>query len=168
MRDLRPLARSLALLGAALLTAGVSVSCATSKEHQANDSRIQQEDLTDEVRQTEAAFAKTMQDRDFAAFGGFISSEAVFFSGPEPLRGRAAVLEGWQPFFEGAQAPFSWKPGQVEVLDSGTLALTSGPVFNPEGRQVATFTSVWRREGPGTWRIVFDKGNPVEAPAAQR
>ena len=26
---------------------------------------------------------------------------------------------------------------------------------------VATFTSVWRLEAPGTWRIVFDKGNDV-------
>lgn len=27
-----------------------------------------------------------------------------------------------------AEAPFSWEPAQVEVLDSGTLALSSGPV----------------------------------------
>ena len=58
-------------------------------------------------------------------------------------------------------APFSWEPEQVQVLDSGTLALSSGPVRNPEGKTVATFTSIWRLEAPGVWRIVFDKGNRV-------
>ena len=57
------------------------------------------------------------------------------------------------------EAPFRWEPAQVEVLDSGALALSSGPVFDPAGTEVATFTSVWRRESPGVWRIVFDKGN---------
>jgi len=25
---------------------------------------------------------------------------------------------------------------------------------------LATFSSIWRQESPGVWRIVFDKGNP--------
>lgn len=45
------------------------------------------------------------------------------------------------------------------VLDSGTLALSTGPVRDPKGKLVATYTSIWRLEAPGTWRIVFDKGN---------
>jgi ketosteroid isomerase-like protein len=47
------------------------------------------------------------------------------------------------------------------VLDNGTLALTSGPVFDPGGRLVGTFASIWRREPDGRWRVVFDKGCPV-------
>lgn len=27
--------------------------------------------------------------------------------------------------------------------------------------QVATFTSVWRLQAPGVWRVVFDKGNDL-------
>ena len=62
------------------------------------------------------------------------------------------------------------RPAIVVVLDSGTLALSSGPVFDPAGQQVATFTSIWRREAKGVWRIVFDKGNqvcPPPSPAAE-
>jgi hypothetical protein len=47
----------------------------------------------------------------------------------------------------------------VVVLDSGALALSSGPVRNPAGERVATFQSVWRLEADGQWRIVFDKGS---------
>ncbi len=117
--------------------------------------------LERQVADSERAFAKTMADRDHAAFGRFLSDEAVFFSGPAPLRGKQQVSAGWKRFYEKPAAPFSWKPEQVEVLDSGTLALSTGPVFDPSGKQVGTFTSIWRLEAPGTWRIIFDKGCDV-------
>lgn len=113
------------------------------------------------VAQTERAFAKTMADRDHAAFMAFLSEEAVFFSGSTPLRGKAQVANAWKRFYVTAQAPFSWQPEQVEVLPSGTLALSSGPVRDAQGKLIATFTSIWRLEAPGVWRIVFDKGNDV-------
>ena len=75
--------------------------------------------------------------------------------------GAEAVAAWWKKYYEGKEAPFSWEPAQVEVLESGTLALSTGPVRDPAGTQTGTFTSIWRREGPGRWRIVFDKGNPV-------
>ena len=119
-----------------------------------------QADLTQQVADAERAFAKTMADRNHAAFAAFLSEEAIFFTGPSPLRGKAAVAAGWKRFYEAPKAPFSWRPETVEVLDSGSLALSSGPVFDPAGQKIATFTSIWRQEAPGVWRIVLDKGNP--------
>lgn len=117
--------------------------------------------LAQEVAATERAFAATMAARDHAAFTAFLAEEAVFFAGDTALRGRDAVAAHWQRYYEGPQAPFSWAPERVEVLDSGTLALSSGPVRDPAGTTVGSFTSIWRREAPGVWRIVFDKGCPV-------
>jgi ketosteroid isomerase-like protein len=90
-----------------------------------------------------------------------VSEEAVFFTGPKPLVGRQAVADAWKRFYTSPQAPFSWEPGVVVVLESGTLAFSTGPVRNPSGKQVATFSSTWRLEAPGTWRVVFDSGNDV-------
>ena len=115
-------------------------------------------ELKQQVIDTETAFAATMAARDHAAFGSFLADETLFFSGKGPLRGKAAVTEAWKPFYEGSQAPFSWKPTEVEVLDSGTLAISSGPVYDPGGKLVGTFNSIWRLEAPGQWRIIFDKG----------
>jgi ketosteroid isomerase-like protein len=114
----------------------------------------------DEVRNTERAFAKTMADRNHAAFVSFLSDEAIFMGQDGTLRGRQAVGDGWKRFYEGAAPPFSWEPDRVEVLDSGTLGLSSGPVRDAQGRRVGTFNSVWRREAGGNWKIVFDKGCP--------
>jgi ketosteroid isomerase-like protein len=114
--------------------------------------------LREQVMATERAFARTMADRDFAAFTAFLSDEAVFLSGPAPLRGKAQVAAYWKRWFEAKEAPFSWEPAEALVLDSGTLALSTGPVRNPAGKRFATFTSVWRLEAPGAWRIVLDKG----------
>jgi ketosteroid isomerase-like protein len=117
------------------------------------------EALEAKVRAREAAFAKTMADRDHSAFATFVSEEAVFL-GRTALRGRSAVAAGWKAYFEGAKAPFSWAPDRVEVLSSGTLALSTGPVLDPDGRRAGTFTSTWRLEKDGEWRVVLDSGCP--------
>jgi ketosteroid isomerase-like protein len=118
------------------------------------------EALARQVADTERAFARTMAQRDHAAFAGFVSEQARFFGGGKVLRGRAEVAAGWRPFFDGPQAPFSWEPDQVEVLPDGTLALSTGPVRDPAGRLVGRFSSIWRQEAPGMWRVVFDRGEP--------
>jgi ketosteroid isomerase-like protein len=116
--------------------------------------------LTEQVRRAEIAFAKTMADRDHAAFTSFLAEEAVFVGTNRVLRGAKEVAAGWKSLYEGPQAPFSWAPDQVQVLDSGSLALSSGPVRDPSGKRIGTFNSIWRREPGGTWKIVIDHGCP--------
>jgi len=113
------------------------------------------------VEETERAFANTMAQRDFEKFKTFISEDAIFFSGTTPLRGRQQIADAWEGFFKDPVAPFSWEPEHVEVLESGTLAWSTGPVYDPEGKVVATFNSVWQLDASHQWRIIFDKGNDV-------
>ena len=117
--------------------------------------------LEREVIQTERAFAKTMAERNFAAFTSFLADDAIFFSGDEPLHGKERVAEAWKGLYDKPEPAFSWEPERVVVLDSGNLALSTGPVHDPKGKLVGTFTSIWRRDAPGVWHIVFDKGNDV-------
>ena len=114
----------------------------------------------DEVRAAETAFAKSMADRNLAAFTALLADDAVFWGGKGVNRGKAAVAADWKRFFDGAAAPFSWAPADVEVLPSGNLGFTSGPVFDPKGNRIGTFNSVWQRQPDGSWKIVFDKGCP--------
>ena len=146
------IARRLALTGGAtVLAAAVGVVAPLSAQDRAAVQR--------EVRSREEAFARTMADRDLRAFTSFLSPEAVFI-GRQVSRGPKEITETWKRFFDGPAAPFSWRPETVEVLDSGTLALSSGPVFGPDGKRIGTFNSTWRQEPDGVWRIVLDNGCP--------
>lgn len=112
-----------------------------------------------EVEASEIAFAKAFSDRDLDAFLSFVSPEAVFFNGNEPSRGLDAIARLWAPNFDGADAPFSWHPDVIQVLESGRLALSSGPVLSASGEEAGRFNSIWRKDPDGQWRVVFDKGS---------
>lgn len=77
------------------------------------------------------------------------------------MRGKAAISADWKKFYDSPPAPFSWKPDLVEVLPSGALAYSTGPVATPDGKVFARFNSIWRLEAPSVWRVVFDSGSAV-------
>ena len=116
----------------------------------------------EQVLAAERAFAKSMADRSLTAFSQYVAEEAIFFTGAVPFRGKPEVIAGWSRFFEGQAAPFSWEPDRVEVLQSGTLALSTGLVRDSSGKVIGRFNSIWRKEAAGVWRVVFDKGSPPE------
>jgi ketosteroid isomerase-like protein len=129
-----------------------------------DDGRVREE-ARGAVMAAERAFAKSMEDRDVEACASWLSEEAIFFTTPTPLRGKAAVLSYWSRYFTSKDAPFSWDPDQVETVASGTLALSTGPVRDPAGNIIGRFNSIWRLEAPGRWRVVFDKGSSSPAPS---
>jgi ketosteroid isomerase-like protein len=116
--------------------------------------------LRRQVEAAERAFAKSMADRDLAAFERHLSEGTIFY-GRGVLRGKAAVVAAWKGFYEGPTPPFSWEPDQVDVTPDGTLAMSTGPVRDPAGKRVSRFNTIWRQEAPGVWRVLFDKGQPL-------
>lgn len=147
------LMRLATLLGTAAVVAG----CANAPEilPSTKDSNMVS---ARKVRDAEASFARTMERRDFEGFKKFLAADAIFFSGPEPLRGKEAVAAYWKRWFDTPAAPFTWEPRDVEVIDNNTLGMSKGPVFGPDGRPIGSFHSIWRRDPDGEWRIVFDAG----------
>jgi ketosteroid isomerase-like protein len=147
----------------ALAMAALAGCTSLSQTHGARSPSKRETTARDEVIATEHAFAKTMADRDFKAFTGFVAGEAIFFSGNSVEHGSGAIAAAWRPYFNGPTAPFSWVPDNVQVLPSGKLALSTGPVYI-QGKEVGRFNSIWRLESAHTWRIVFDKGEAVCTP----
>jgi len=115
-----------------------------------------------QVRQVECSFAASMAKRDLAAFEQHLAGPTLFFGGgSQILEGKAAVVAAWKPFFDGPQAPFSWEPDQIAVVGDGSLGYSTGLVRDPKGELIGRFASVWRREAPGRWRIIIDRGVPL-------
>ncbi|MBQ5938422.1 MULTISPECIES: DUF4440 domain-containing protein [unclassified Massilia] len=140
--------RTISLLTACLMLAATGSSA-----------RGPHEDLRKQVADSERAFAATMKARDFEGFTRFVADEAIFMSGEGALRGKQAVAQGWRKYFDKPAAPFSWEPEEVEVVDSGTLAYSGGPIYDRSGKKIGRFNSIWRLEAPGKWRVVFDRGS---------
>ena len=57
-------------------------------------------DPAEEVRQTEAAFAKAFADRDAAKFFSMVLDDATFIPALRTLSGKGQVQERWSRFFE--------------------------------------------------------------------
>ena len=113
--------------------------------------------ITAEVKAAETAFARTMADRRLDQFTDFVAEDAVFV-GAAPNIGRAKIVEKWAAFFKGPQAPFSWAPDAVAVAADGRTAVSTGLARDPAGKIVSRFTSIWRKDPDGHWRVIADQG----------
>jgi proline iminopeptidase len=53
------------------------------------------------------------------------------------------------------------------VNAAGTIGLSSGPVFDADGKHISHYTSTWVKQADGSWKILFDGGGPTAAPFAE-
>ncbi|HEX7151861.1 MAG TPA: alpha/beta fold hydrolase [Thermoanaerobaculia bacterium] len=117
-------------------------------------------DPVEEVRQAEIAFAKAFGDHNLAAFSELVAEDATFFNALGTQRGKKAVVEAWGRMVNAPEAPFSWGPERVAV--AGEVAFSTGPIYDPRGKLSAYYTSMWRKQADGKWKVVFDgPGSPV-------
>lgn len=110
----------------------------------------------DEVRAAETAFAKAFADRDSATFFSYLLDDSTFLGGKQTMNGRAEVVKVWSEFFKDPKAPFSWKPERVVTNAAGDIGLSTGPVYNAEGKHISDYSSIWQKQKDGSWKIVFD------------
>ncbi|TDP71699.1 YybH family protein [Roseateles toxinivorans] len=152
---------------AAAAVLGVMMVMPASAQPAAPLQALDRDPLTLQVAEAERAFARTMAQRDLAAFAQFVSEDALFFAGRKTQKGRAEVVAAWKRFFDGAQAPFSWAPDQVELAPGGQFAYSTGPVWGPDGKLISRFNTVWRLESPGVWRVLYDRGEALPCDCAK-
>ena len=118
-----------------------------------------------EVWTRERSFAQTVADHDAAAFAEHLHPGAIFIGGPEPARGKDAVIAGWAPLVKGDGVRLRWSPDQVVIGGDPDIALSMGPFWledptpgaNPRFRS-GRFISTWRRDAQGTWHVLYDGG----------
>ena len=151
-----------ALLALGLSLCGLDVGAATLP------SQSDLATIVADVKAAETAFAKTMADRRLDQFADFVAEDAVFVGAAMNI-GRARVVEKWSAFFKGPQAPFSWAPDAVAVAADGRTAVSTGLARDPAGKIVSRFTSIWRKDPDGHWRVIADQGvDACECPPGKK
>lgn len=121
----------------------------------------------------ERSFAASVAHHDAAAFADHVHAQAAFDAGsPEPIHGRAAVVDGWKGIIAGTPIKLGWSPGIVTIGGDGSLAISRGPAWIEDPRpdakshyRVGTFISTWIRDTDGQWRVLFDGGATPMHPA---
>lgn len=153
------------------LLAGLATASASAESPATNESRsrlteTELVELEESLRATEIAFATSVADKDWDRFASFIADEAIFVGGTV-LRGKRAILEGWEVFFREDAPQLTWAPEVVEIQGDGELGMTRGPYtleqVGPDGTTVSQsglFNSIWKRQPDGVWQVLFDAGCP--------
>jgi pimeloyl-ACP methyl ester carboxylesterase/ketosteroid isomerase-like protein len=122
-------------------------------------------DAVEEVRQAEIGFAKAFADRDKAKFFAYVADDAVFMGGLATQRGKDAVVKRWSRFFDNVSvAPFRWGPERVEITGGGKIGFSMGPIYDAEGNHGGYYSSIWQKQGDGTWKVIVD--GPGSPPAS--
>jgi ketosteroid isomerase-like protein len=123
-----------------------------------------------EVWNRELAFARSVAEHDAAAFAGFVHADAVFAAGqPRKQRGRDAIVRAWAGIVAGKDMTVEWYPTSVAVSGVDDLGWSSGPALfierpgSADARYFLTaYRSLWHRDADGTWRVLFDDGEPTK------
>ena len=144
-----------------------AVLAASAPARAAAPSADQLEAWATQVRSAEEAFARSLAERRLDHFTELVAEDAVF-RGATVHVGRADIVAAWKKLFDGPQAPFSWKPNLVTVAADGENALSTGPVFAPDGQVTGRFMTIWHRDADGRWRARVDQGvDPGPCPAGK-
>ena len=125
----------------------------------------------DLLLQLEAEFAADVAQRGHAAFVSHFAEEGV-----EVVDGggfdNIAAIRKQPPWPEGTS--LTWTPVKADMAASGDLGYTYGNYVytakNKEGKPVANYgkyTSIWKKQKDGQWKVVVDMGNSSPDPKAK-
>jgi len=125
--------------------------------------------LKQEVLETDRSFNKMATEKGIAEAFIYYADERVIKPSPgqQPIVGKYALMQSYKenpPTYS-----LTWDPIRAEA--SGALGYTFGGytlmVKNSAGRDTTiygNYVSIWKRKNDGSWRYVFDAGNPTPGP----
>jgi ketosteroid isomerase-like protein len=120
------------------------------------------------LRQLEANFAADVAKNGHAAFLTYFAEDGVEVVDGGGFDNKDAMRKQ-PPWPEGTS--LTWAPIKAEMSASGDLGYTYGnyiyTVKNKEGKLVANYgkyTSIWKKQKDGQWKVVVDVGNSSPDP----
>jgi len=116
-----------------------------------------------EIRETELAFTKLAKEQGLkVAFTTYAADDAVLNRGDKLIKGKKAIEEYYAKQ-KLDNVTLEWEPEFIKVAASGDLGYTYGPYMftsvdssGKETKSEGIFHTVWKRQGDGEWRFVWD------------
>ena len=122
----------------------------------------------DLLRKLEADFAQAVADRGHDAFVSYFAEDGVELEDGGAIKTKDDMRkEGPWP----SDLTLTWAPVKAEMAASGDLGFTYGNYQlkskDKDGKLVTRYgkyTSIWKKQKDGSWKVLLDMGNSSPAP----
>jgi len=125
----------------------------------------------DDLRQLEAELMKAAAERGADGYMSYYAEDAVEVpNGFAAVHGRANIARE-MGFLNDKKNQLVWTPVYADISSAGDLGYTSGTFefrsHDKNGRPTVDYgkyTSIWKKQSDGSWKVVLDMGNASPAP----
>ena len=123
------------------------------------------------LKQLEGEFMKAAADKGSRGYMSYYADDAVEVpNGAALIRGKVEIAKG-MGFLDDKNNQLLWTPVGADISASGDLGYTYGTFEfhskNKDGKVVVDYgkyTSIWKKQADGSWKVVLDMGNASPAP----
>src|SRR6266852_1082532 len=128
-------------------------------------------DTADTLRQLESEFMKAAAEHGSQGYLSYYADDAVEVPNGTPILQGKANIAKTMGFLDDKNNQLTWSPVGADISTSGDLGYTygtyefrskdkDGKLFVDEGK----YTSIWKKQKDGKWKVVLDMGNASSQP----
>jgi ketosteroid isomerase-like protein len=123
------------------------------------------------LKQLEGEFMKSAAEKGSQGYMSYYADDSVEVPNGGPLiQGKTAIAKG-MGFLDDKNNRLLWTPVGADISSSGDLGYTYGTfefhAKDKEGKpvvQYGKYTSIWKLQKDGSWKVVLDMGNSSPEP----
>ncbi len=122
------------------------------------------------LRQMEVEFMKAAAEHGSAGYMSYYADDAVEVpNGAAIISGKVNIAKT-MGFLDDKSNHLSWTPVGADISASGDLGYTYGnyefqsPGQNGAQIEYGKYTSIWKKQKDGSWKVVLDMGNASPVP----
>lgn len=120
----------------------------------------------DTLKQLEAEFMRAAAEKGSAGYMSYYADEAVEVpNGAALIQGKTNIAKD-MAFLDDKSNSLTWTPAGADISSSGDLGYTYGNYEfrskDKDGKPVVEhgkYTSIWKKQKDGSWKVVLDMGN---------
>jgi ketosteroid isomerase-like protein len=146
-----------------LLVTGLALILALPNVHLASAST---KDSVETLKRMEGEFMKAAAERGSQGYLSYYADDAVEVPNGEPLILGKINIAKTMNFLDDKNNHLTWTPVGGDISKSGDLGYTFGTFeFRSVGKdgkaavQRGKYTSIWKKQKDGSWKVVLDMGN---------
>ena len=125
----------------------------------------------DTLKQLEGEFMKAAAERGSEGYMSYYAEDAIELpNGAPAIPGKANIAKG-MGFLDDKNNHLTWTPVGADISASGDLGYTYGTFefrsVDKGGKPIVEYgkyTSIWKLQKDGTWKVVLDMGNASAQP----